>query len=109
MEAFGGAGGGGAGGNDDFGMGAGGNDDREDYRSLTAVRNLRLKAVNMDFQRRELGEIIDYLRELTELPIYVKWSVLESAGISRRAADASPRVTVATDRSSVAASPWAGE
>ncbi|MCY2925622.1 MAG: tetratricopeptide repeat protein, partial [Planctomycetota bacterium] len=89
MEVY-GAGGGGAGGNDDFGMGSGRNEDDaryengDDYRSEIAVRQLRLKVVSMNFQRRSLGEVIDYLSEQTELPIHVKWPVLESVGISRR-------------------------
>lgn len=63
-------------------MGAPGIDDK----SKVTAHKLQSTIVNMNFGGQELGFVIDYLRETTELPIHVKWGALEAAGITSRSA-----------------------
>ncbi|MCY2928847.1 MAG: formylglycine-generating enzyme family protein [Planctomycetota bacterium] len=38
-----------------------------------AMQKLQATMVKMEFENQELGLVIDYLREITDLPIHVKW------------------------------------
>jgi len=56
----------------------------EDEKTRITRQKLQITPVRMEFEGQELGFIIDYLRETTDLPIHVKWRALEAAEIQPR-------------------------
>ena len=56
----------------------------EDAKSKATAQKLQSTMVKMEFEGQELGFIIDYLRETTDLPIHVKWRALEAVDINAR-------------------------
>lgn len=56
----------------------------EDEKSKITRQKLQTTPVRMEFEGQDLGFIVDYLRETTDLPIHVKWRALEAADIQAK-------------------------